>query len=229
MLKGSAVPPENPTDEQRDAMLSTNFSGHGAGTCSMLPKELGGVVDHTFKVYGTRNLRVVDTSVIPLVSSRGPRPPSYSIRLAAHVESSAGDRYTRLPTSPRKSSWRHIRTEWFAREVETKEPSAKKSLAAMELLQQLSPFPLVQYVPLYEIKRCYRIFDTGMPFSTRVLNRAPKVLRRSAVGLLLAAAWCFARVSRLTVIARRVVRATRPGAGRDELCRHTDCGSSAAF
>lgn len=39
---------------------------HILGTCSMLPKEDGGVVDPTLKVYGTANLRVVDASIIPL-------------------------------------------------------------------------------------------------------------------------------------------------------------------
>lgn len=31
----------------------------------MLPKELGGVVDTSLKVYGTSNIRVVDASVMP--------------------------------------------------------------------------------------------------------------------------------------------------------------------
>ncbi|KAG8763169.1 hypothetical protein FRC12_008662 [Ceratobasidium sp. 428] len=39
---------------------------HPIGTCSMLPREDGGVVDATLKVYGTANLRVVDASVIPI-------------------------------------------------------------------------------------------------------------------------------------------------------------------
>ena len=39
---------------------------HHLGTCAMLPKKHGGVVDNDFKVYGTENVRVVDLSVVPL-------------------------------------------------------------------------------------------------------------------------------------------------------------------
>ncbi|OTB09511.1 putative GMC oxidoreductase [Hypoxylon sp. CI-4A] len=40
---------------------------HFAGTCAMLPKEKGGVVDTNLKVYGVENLRVVDSSIVPLL------------------------------------------------------------------------------------------------------------------------------------------------------------------
>lgn len=47
---------------------------HPIGTASMLPKADGGVVDASLKVYGTKNLRVVDASIIPL-------------QLSAHIQS----------------------------------------------------------------------------------------------------------------------------------------------
>ena len=42
---------------------------HPAGTCAMLPKDKGGVVDPNLKVYGTTNVRVVDASIIPSLVS----------------------------------------------------------------------------------------------------------------------------------------------------------------
>lgn len=57
------------TDAQwREYVLNTTVSiYHPVGTCAMLPKQDGGVVDPSLKVYGTSNLRVVDASVIPLL------------------------------------------------------------------------------------------------------------------------------------------------------------------
>lgn len=39
---------------------------HPAGTCPMMPRELGGVVDSRLVVHGTKNVRVVDASIFPL-------------------------------------------------------------------------------------------------------------------------------------------------------------------
>ena len=39
---------------------------HPTSTCSMLKRELGGVVDSKLRVYGVRGLRIVDASVFPM-------------------------------------------------------------------------------------------------------------------------------------------------------------------
>jgi choline dehydrogenase-like flavoprotein len=39
---------------------------HAVGSTSMLPAEMGGVVDDRFTVYGTSNVRVVDASIFPI-------------------------------------------------------------------------------------------------------------------------------------------------------------------
>ena len=44
---------------------STNY--HPCGTCSMMPESLGGVVDSKLRVYGTKNVRVVDASIMPII------------------------------------------------------------------------------------------------------------------------------------------------------------------
>lgn len=52
---------------------------HPLGTCSMLPKDSGGVVDTTLTVYGTSNLRVVDVSIAPLQLSAHLMATTYGI------------------------------------------------------------------------------------------------------------------------------------------------------
>ncbi|KAJ9120092.1 hypothetical protein QFC22_002990 [Naganishia vaughanmartiniae] len=56
------------TDAEWDAWLKTVVSTeyHPSGACSMLPREHGGVVGADLKVYGTSNLRVIDSSVFPI-------------------------------------------------------------------------------------------------------------------------------------------------------------------
>ncbi|CZR37801.1 uncharacterized protein FPRO_07008 [Fusarium proliferatum ET1] len=69
------------TDAQiKDYVLRTTLSiFHPSGTCAMLPKADGGVVDAKLKVYGTENLRVVDASVIPLLISAHIQTAVYGI------------------------------------------------------------------------------------------------------------------------------------------------------
>ncbi|KAK1572861.1 GMC oxidoreductase [Colletotrichum navitas] len=55
---------QNVEDWVRNSMQSEY---HPCGTCAMSPMAKGGVVDERFKVYGVRNLRVVDASVFPLI------------------------------------------------------------------------------------------------------------------------------------------------------------------
>ncbi|KAL3478513.1 hypothetical protein BJX99DRAFT_269189 [Aspergillus californicus] len=62
--------PEKLTDVQKAEELCKELvlsMYHVSGTCAMMPREDGGVVDPRLKVYGTSNVRVVDASVFPLV------------------------------------------------------------------------------------------------------------------------------------------------------------------
>lgn len=52
---------------------------HYAGTCAMLPVGDGGVVDPRLRVWGTRNLRVVDASVIPVLVGSHTQTVTYGI------------------------------------------------------------------------------------------------------------------------------------------------------
>jgi choline dehydrogenase len=52
---------------------------HVIGTCAMMPRELGGVVDWRVKVHGTRNVRVVDASIIPMQLSGHTMGPVYGV------------------------------------------------------------------------------------------------------------------------------------------------------
>ncbi|KXX82729.1 Oxygen-dependent choline dehydrogenase [Madurella mycetomatis] len=56
------------SDEQWGDYLEETVSPsefHPAGTCAMMPRELGGVVDEELRVYGVEGLRVVDASIMP--------------------------------------------------------------------------------------------------------------------------------------------------------------------
>ncbi|BEI89037.1 uncharacterized protein CcaverHIS019_0203990 [Cutaneotrichosporon cavernicola] len=52
---------------------------HPLGTCAMLPQADGGVVDTNLKIYGTANVRVVDSSVIPMHISSHTMGTTYGV------------------------------------------------------------------------------------------------------------------------------------------------------
>ncbi|KAL4733881.1 glucose-methanol-choline oxidoreductase [Aspergillus similis] len=54
-------------------------SYHYCGTCAMMPREKGGVVDERLKVYGTKNLRVCDASVFPLITAGDIQSSVYAV------------------------------------------------------------------------------------------------------------------------------------------------------
>jgi choline dehydrogenase-like flavoprotein len=65
---------------------------HPLGTAAMMPKELGGVVDNRLRVYGTRNVRVVDASIMPFQVSGHLSSTVYAIaeRAADMIKQDAG-------------------------------------------------------------------------------------------------------------------------------------------
>jgi choline dehydrogenase-like flavoprotein len=64
---GNAV--QSDEDWRTYALNNTLSIYHPIGTAALLPEKDGGVVDAELKVYGTKNLRVVDASIIPLLPS----------------------------------------------------------------------------------------------------------------------------------------------------------------
>ena len=49
--------------------MAESSIGHESGTCAMMPREKGGVVDPDLLVYGVPGLSVADASIMPLVPS----------------------------------------------------------------------------------------------------------------------------------------------------------------
>ncbi|KIY71977.1 GMC oxidoreductase [Cylindrobasidium torrendii FP15055 ss-10] len=82
-IKAKPLPPfEGDADEEtvRNYVRSkVSTAQHPCGTAAMAPRECGGVVDRDLRVYGTRNLRVVDCSVMPMVVGNNIQTIAYAI------------------------------------------------------------------------------------------------------------------------------------------------------
>lgn len=86
-------PPVDAVDEQwrRWTAEAIGSNWHSMGTASMMSRELGGVVDPRLAVHGTRRLRVVDASMLPMQFSGHPMATLYAIadRAADMIKSDA--------------------------------------------------------------------------------------------------------------------------------------------
>ncbi|KAK2761653.1 hypothetical protein FQN54_001481 [Arachnomyces sp. PD_36] len=70
------------TDEQIIEVLREQgvpTYSHLAGTCAMMKREMGGVVDTELRVYGTRGLRVVDASMMPITPATHTSSTVYAV------------------------------------------------------------------------------------------------------------------------------------------------------
>ncbi|KAM0751735.1 alcohol oxidase [Meredithblackwellia eburnea MCA 4105] len=74
---GSAVSTDAEWETWIRGVVSTEY--HPAGTASMLPQSIGGVVDTALRVHGTSRLRVVDSSIVPVGLSAHMTAPLYGI------------------------------------------------------------------------------------------------------------------------------------------------------
>ena len=54
-------------------------AAHSCGTTAMLPREKGGVVSPDLKIYGVKNVRVVDASVFPVIPQANPISTVYTV------------------------------------------------------------------------------------------------------------------------------------------------------
>ncbi|KAI1087401.1 putative GMC oxidoreductase [Rostrohypoxylon terebratum] len=78
------VQPPDYVNEPEDlaGFLAENLSPsefHPSGTCAMMPRELGGVVDENLNVYGVKHLRVVDASIMPTLPGANTCQTVYAI------------------------------------------------------------------------------------------------------------------------------------------------------
>ncbi|KAM0330803.1 hypothetical protein ACHAQA_003757 [Verticillium albo-atrum] len=84
--RNPGVAPLKDLEQAKDYIRRTAVgANHPTGTCSMMPQELGGVVDSNLRVYGCSNLRVCDASIIPILPRANLQATVYGV--AEHAAS----------------------------------------------------------------------------------------------------------------------------------------------
>ncbi|RAQ44799.1 glucose oxidase [Aspergillus flavus] len=80
-LPGFTEVPQDASDETWKKWIGEQYTPnyHVIGTTPMLPRSMGGVVDSRLKVYGTSNVRVVDSSIQPMQIGGHPTANLYAI------------------------------------------------------------------------------------------------------------------------------------------------------
>ncbi|KAF4813439.1 Dehydrogenase citC [Colletotrichum siamense] len=73
-MKGSDLERAKETVRQRQISIF-----HVSGSCAMMPREQGGVVDERLRVYGTKKLRIVDASIFPIEPSGNIQSTVYAV------------------------------------------------------------------------------------------------------------------------------------------------------
>lgn len=67
-------------EDAKEYARATSVTGyHYSGTCAMLPRDKGGFVSERLLVYGTKNLRVVDASIMPLIQRGNCQTSVYAV------------------------------------------------------------------------------------------------------------------------------------------------------
>jgi len=89
------------TDAHFENYVRTSFQSfkHPVGTCAMARQDLHGVVDSSLKVYGTKNLRVVDASIIPMHVAAHTQSTTYAIGEKAGTIIKAGSTLPNLSSA----------------------------------------------------------------------------------------------------------------------------------
>lgn len=80
-LPGGFVDSKGPSlDEAKDIVRDSQMTHlHPVGSCAMLPRGKGGVVDERLRVYGVKGLRICDASIFPLAVRGNPITAVYAV------------------------------------------------------------------------------------------------------------------------------------------------------